>query len=213
MMNNRIHALPGMGADRRMFPEPWSQLPGFTAHDWPDYHEESTLNEMARSFCESSGIRDGDSLVGASLGGMVACEIAKLKKIRSLYLVGSAIHKAEINQLLAALHPLVSIAPLQWIKFSSGKIPADLAQMFAETNPRFVRAMCAAIFHWEGLQPSQTTCFRIHGLRDRVIPLPESVDLTLDGGHLIAMSHAKECVEFIREREQAADTNLAGNVL
>ena len=31
-----IHALPGMGADHRMYPEPWSSLPEFAAHDWPD---------------------------------------------------------------------------------------------------------------------------------------------------------------------------------
>jgi len=28
-----IHALPGMGADHRMYPAPWPDLFGFIAHD------------------------------------------------------------------------------------------------------------------------------------------------------------------------------------
>ena len=41
--------------------------------------------------CESCQIKDGDYLIGASLGGMVACEITKFRKIPRLYLIGSAV--------------------------------------------------------------------------------------------------------------------------
>jgi pimeloyl-ACP methyl ester carboxylesterase len=196
-----MHALPGMGADHRMFPEPWSQLPDFIAHDWPGYSGEITLGDVALALCDKYAIRDGDSLIGASLGGMVACEITKIRKIETLYLIGSAINKQEVNSLLIALSSLAEITPVEWLKFSAGKIPSDLMQMFAEADAAFVRTMCRAIATWDGLPAPNTRLYRIHGRYDFVIPLPHAVDLVLNGGHLITMTHAQECVAFIRTYE------------
>lgn len=52
-----IHALPGMGAHRRMYPAPWPTLPGFIAHDWVRHSGEKSLAELARSMSDASGIR------------------------------------------------------------------------------------------------------------------------------------------------------------
>ena len=193
-----IHALPGMGADRRMFPEPWFSLPNFMAHNWIRHSGEKNLAEVARSMCEAQSIQDGDTLVGCSLGGMVACEITKIRKIPVLYLIGSATCKEEINSLLAILHPLAQVAPIDWLRFSAGKIPHELAQMFSNIEPSFVRTMCSAVFQWDGLGDTDTKIYRIHGKYDLVIPPPKKADLLLEGGHLISMSHADQCVEFIR---------------
>ncbi|HWQ93666.1 MAG TPA: hypothetical protein VN673_18535 [Clostridia bacterium] len=198
-----IHALPGMGADRRMYPSPWPQLPGFKAHDWVRYRGETTLSEVARSMCEAGGIQDGDLLVGSSLGGMVACEITKIRRIPALYLLGSAIHKEEISRLLSALHPLARLAPIEWVRVSAGKIPSEFTQMFTNIEAAFVRAMCAAIFKWDGLGPTSTKVFRIHGSRDLVIPPPPKADLLLSGGHLISVTHARECMSFIVNSNQS----------
>src|SRR5688572_2728523 len=70
-----IHALPGMGADHRMFPEPWKTLPGFKAHDWVMTPEIRSVRQLAEVMIEACGIADGDVLIGASLGGIVAGEI------------------------------------------------------------------------------------------------------------------------------------------
>jgi pimeloyl-ACP methyl ester carboxylesterase len=193
-----IHALPGMGADERMFPPPWNSLPGFVTHNWKSWSGENTLSDMAETLCKNGFINDGDSLIGASLGGMVACEITKLRKIEKLFLVGSASHKDEINCILKALHPLAKIAPIDWLCFSSGKIPHDLTQMFAGANADFIRTMCAAIFDWPGLIQTKTQVYRIHGQNDLVIPPPKFADLFLNGGHLISITHAPACVDFIQ---------------
>jgi len=192
-----IHALPGMGADHRMYPAPWPSIPDFVPHDWVHYSGEHSLSEIARTMCDSCQINDGDDMIGASLGGMVACEITKIRKISHLYLIGSAVRKEEISTLLAVLHPLAQVAPIDWLRISAGKIPTELAQMFTSIEPSFVRAMCSAIFKWEGLGPSTTKVLRLHGRHDFVIPPPKAVDLLVDGGHLISMTHAAECTEFI----------------
>jgi len=192
-----IHALPGMGSDRRMYSGRWNSLPEFQAHDWMPHRGEKSLAQVARSMCDSCAIRDGDVLVGTSLGGMVACEITKIREIPMLYLVASALTKNEVNSLLAALQPLIRITPIEWIRFSAGSIPSERAQMFLSVEASFIRSMCDAVFEWEGLGTTKTRVFRIHGKRDHLIPSPEKVDLLLDGGHLLTMTHADECVEFI----------------
>jgi pimeloyl-ACP methyl ester carboxylesterase len=202
-----IHALPGMGADHRMYPAPWQCIPDFVPHDWVHYSGEHSLSEIAFTMCDSYQIRDGDDLVGASLGGMVACEITKIRKISRLYLIGSAVRKEEISTLLAVLHPLAKIAPIDWLRISAGKVPLGLAQMFANAEPSFIRAMSAAIFKWEGLGPSSTKLYRIHGRHDFVIPPPLAADFLIGGGHLISVTHAAECVEFIQAKQL-----LSGNV-
>lgn len=187
-----------MGADSRMYPAPWKTIGGFVPHDWPTFAGEKTLSDMAQSVCAACGINDGDDLVGASLGGMVACEITKIRRISRLFLVGSALRKEEVSGILSRVHPLAQFAPIGWLQFSADKIPCELTQMFAKSDASFIRAMCAAIFDWGGLGLTTTKVIRIHGRRDLVISPPPQVDLLLDGGHLIAMTHAEECAGFIR---------------
>jgi len=171
-----------MGADQRMFPPPWDSLPEFRAHDWPRYAGEQTLAEVAEAMCRAANINDGDSLIGASLGGMV----------------GSAVSREEISAVATRLHPLLQVAPLDWLRFVAGKIPWELTRMFAGTESTFIRAVGPAIFQWPGLGPPRTRVRRIHGRRDHIILPPARADLLLNGGHLIAITHARECVNFIQ---------------
>lgn len=200
-----IHALPGMGADARMYPAPWTDVPGFVAIPWIRHSGERTLREVAVSMCVAHGIRDGDDLIGSSLGGMVACEISKIRRVRRLFLIGSAIRKEEINPILSALRPMMCVAPLGWLRASAGMVPLELCQMFGDTESSFLRSMCEAAFQWEGLGCTETAVYRIHGEFDRVIPPPPGVDLLLDGGHLVAMTHARECAEFVRSHTVGTD--------
>jgi pimeloyl-ACP methyl ester carboxylesterase len=192
-----IHALPGMGADHRMFPEPWSRLPGFKAHDWAMSPEIRSVRELAEVMIETCAIADGDVLVGVSLGGIVAGEITKLRKISQLFLVSSAVAPGEVNPWLAKLPGLVEQRPMEWLRQAAGMIPGELAAMFAQAEPAFIRNMCRAIFEWDGLGEMGTPVFRIHGRTDLLIPAPPEPDLLLGGGHLIAMTHAAECAAFV----------------
>ncbi len=192
-----IHALPGMGADHRMYRDDWLSLPNFIAHDWSSYQDEQSLAEVAKSMCAACNICDGDILIGSSLGGMVACEITKIREIPALFLVGSAVDKYEVSHMLAALHSLVKITPIDLLTASARKINNELMQMFSDADSSFIRAMCNAIFKWQGLSDTKTKIHRIHGIHDWVIPVPAKVDLLLDGGHLIAMAHAKQCAEYV----------------
>lgn len=193
-----IFVLPGMGADRSMYPAPWHALPESRFLDWPAFAGENSIAAVARRVTEEAHIGDGDIVIGSSLGGIVAGEISKLRRLDALILVGSAKQREEISGLLAALLPLVNLAPIEFIQRAVGKYPNELTTMFSHSHAGFIRAMCHAIFEWDGLDETLVTPLRLHGKKDRVIPLPVGVDKILDGGHLIAMTHAQLCVDFIR---------------
>jgi pimeloyl-ACP methyl ester carboxylesterase len=193
-----IHILPGMGANHRMYSAPaWRSLPDARFLDWPVHHDETSIAAIATRVIDEAGILDGDIIIGSSLGGIVGCEIARTVSLKALVLIGSAKDKDEVSGLLTLLHPLARLAPIEFVQMSVGKFPSELTQMFNQSQASFIRAMCAAIFDWPGLDESTTKPVRIHGMHDHVIPIPAKVDLALDGGHLIAMTHPLECVQFI----------------
>jgi len=194
----RIHGLPGMGCDGRMFPHPWDSLSGWQAHSWPTWQGESTLEALAERVCIENEISDGDVVVGASLGGMVGCEIARLRQLSALVLLGSACHPSEIGHPFDWIHPIARIAPFWLIQGVARRLPMKSARMFADAEPEFVRAMCKAIFRWKGIDPSIPPPIRIHGRRDWVIPPPTGCQRLISGGHVISMTHPRMCVESIQ---------------
>mgnify|MGYP001606039526 CR=1 FL=1 len=193
-----IYLLPGMGADQSMFAGPWHSLNNYRLIDWPPFAGETSIHAIAKRIVTEQRVQRNDTLVGISLGGIVACEMAKIAAVGNLVLVGGAKEKEEISGFLSLIHPLVDLAPLTFIQRLSGKIPSDVAQMFSRGQADFIRAMCRAIFEWEGLGSLPVKLLRIHGRKDRVIPLPEDVQHVLDGGHLIAMTHSQRCVDIIK---------------
>lgn len=194
-----VFILPGMGGDHLMYPDPWPSLPGSVLLDWPAYRGEESLEAMAASVVKAARIPDGAIVIGSSLGGMVACEIARLRRLSGLVLLGSAVQPREVSRLLRVLHPLADFTPFEFLQAASGKLPHELTQMFARSEAPFIRTMCRAIFRWSGLSATDPKPLRIHGSHDHIIPPPHNPDLLLDAGHLIAMTHARECVDYLRK--------------
>lgn len=193
-----IYVLPGIGADHSMYRGPWQTLDHCRFLDWPPHAGETSLTAIARRLVEEEDIRDGSVVVGHSLGGMVSCEIAQLRALKSLILMGSASCKEGVSSLLAILHPLAAHTPFEFMQAVARKLPGDLTAMFGRSDPEFIRATCKAIFEWKGLPQDCIRPRRIHGRFDVVIPPPPEVHCLLNGGHMIPVTHAHDCVEFLR---------------
>ena len=185
-----------MGATKEMYSQPWSELENSTFHNWPQWEGEKTIPEIAQRMIIEHKILAGDTLIGSSLGGIIACEIANQLKLKQVILIGSASQKEEINRFLQIIHPIADLAPLEFIRLLSGKVPMELAQMIHQNQAEVIRHSSKAIFQWRG-QQSSVKITRIHGTKDLVIPLPTAVDYQIEAGHLIAMTHAKDCLEIV----------------
>lgn len=191
-----IHVYPGMGGTSAMFGPEWRQSIRGQYHDWPSLEEPASLRQLAVQLIERHNIQDGDQVIGTSLGGIVACEIARIRRLDRLVLISSAAHPREIHSLLEFFHPLIHLTPLRFLNRCADRIPSELTRMFAQNDPRFIRAMVRAIFDWEGAA-ADTPMLRLHGKWDFVIPAPSRIDHLINGGHLIVMTHATACLRLL----------------
>jgi hypothetical protein len=186
-----------MGATSAMYGGPWRDLPDSDAIDWPEYQGEKTIAQIAARLIAEHNISTEDSIIGSSLGGIVALEIHAIINLQQVVLLGSAVSRTEINPLLVALAPLAKITPLGLIQHLAGKSDALLPTMYAKVDADFVRAMCLAISNWNGYAGDTQAVTRIHGQRDHIIRCQTDATIIPNAGHLIAITHAKECIAVI----------------
>ena len=185
--------LPGMGATSQMYSGLWQEQSGFDYLDWPIEYVPKTIPEIAEYLAESIHT-SYTTAIGSSLGGMVALELASCLGIENVILLGSAISSREVNPLLSSLTPLATITPLSVCQKLAGKTDFLLPQMYSKQNPEFIRAMIKAIPNWS--YTGSANIYRIHGANDHIIKC-QTPDVSVEGGHLIAITHPSECIESI----------------
>ena len=194
-----MYLLPGMGATSAMYVGPWSALHDSIAVEWPKYRGEKTVAELAYRLIDEHSICASDSIVGSSLGGIVALEIHRKLNLRYVFLVGSAITREEVNGLLIAIAPLAKVTPIRLIQHLAGKGTTLMSTMFSDVDADFIRAMCIAVSKWEGYDGDMEAISRVHGERDTIIRCPRDAHIIACGGHLIAMTHPESCLRIINE--------------
>ncbi|MFC1885280.1 alpha/beta fold hydrolase [Thermodesulfobacteriota bacterium] len=200
--------LPGMGADSDMYADSsYENLQDVYFSDWPSYGGEKSISDLAERIIDENNIQENQIVGGSSLGGIVAAEIAKIVKVEKLILIGSTLITKSINPVLKNLSRLADIAPIDLIQIFAGKVSLSienrLLEMFSKSDSSFIRAMCKAVFEWEGNPESKCEMAHIHGAKDKVIfPPKHNAKIIEDGWHLIAMTHSREVSEFIRKNVQ-----------
>ena len=190
--------LPGMGASADMYGEPWRALSGARYIDWPEYRGETSVAQVAERVIREHEVTNKDIPVGSSLGGMVALQMAAALGCSTACLIGSAVRREEINPLLTAVAPLAELTPMKWAQLMAGKSGGTLASDFAQADPQFIKAMCRAVAEWPAVSCGRVRVVRLHGTHDWVIRCPEDTHRIQNGGHLIACTHAEECVSLVR---------------
>ncbi len=197
--------LPGMGADSRMYPSnAYDHLTDVSFVEWPEYKGEKTIEEVAISVIKHHQIKHDMMVGGASLGGMVALEIAKILDIPKVILIGSAIDPSCVNPVLEKLSSLAGMTPVKLMQLfaeTANLMHGNVAlSMFEQADPDFIHSMCKAIFKWRGIEKYGGKVCHIHGSDDKVIYPPENnVEIIEGGGHVISMTHGLLVAEYIRK--------------
>jgi pimeloyl-ACP methyl ester carboxylesterase len=202
------YILPGIGADATMYGPAFKKLKDVQYLDWPSYNNEKSIKDISLRIINEYTIHASDIVGGSSLGGIVSAEIAKNAKIKKIILIGSTLTAENISPILKKLSALSEIAPINLIQALAGKASLinknHLLKMFSTVDSAFIKAMCKAVFEWDGNPLPQCDYSHIHGAKDLVIYPPKTgATIIDDGGHLIALSHEEEVTEFIR-----VNTNL-----
>jgi len=103
-----VYLLPGLGADHRLFER--MALAGHERHalDWPELPVGSTLADFAKVLAPRVKSSRPHALIGVSMGGMVAQELAALTAPQRVIIISSWKGPAEMPtpiRLLRGTHP------------------------------------------------------------------------------------------------------------
>ena len=208
----RVYFISGLGADKKAFQRiklPTGYEPVYL--DWIIPEKKESLTDYARRF---SSLIDDDSfvLIGLSFGGMLACELARLRNPTKTIIISSIPTSDELPWYFKragrmGLHKYVPVKLLgaaTMLKNMFGTISREDKALiynyakFMDTN--LVRWSLHAILNWEQHERLPGVV-HVHGSRDFMLPLrytrPDYI--VKDGGHLIVFNKAEEVNKILNE--------------
>ena len=209
----KVYFISGLGADRRVFKN--IQLPSQCQPvylDWIPPLKNETLADYALRLAKPIDTTESFSLIGLSLGGMMAVEIAShFQPVHTILIssISSSGHLPKYYRLLGKLQlhkflPVSIVKQTSLIKrFFSAKTTEDkkmLESMIRNMDVPFMRWALGAVLSWR-FTPSQKYIYHIHGSYDEILPLrfTKSTHIIRKAGHLMVLNRAAEINQILAD--------------
>ncbi|WP_431214494.1 alpha/beta fold hydrolase [Puia sp. P3] len=209
----KVYFIPGIGADYRLFTH--IRLPeGYTPSwvHWIDPIENERLEAYAFRLTEQIDTSEPFILVGLSLGGMMAVEIAKrIRPVCTIIISSIPVtdHLPGYFRLAGRLGMGKLISPSFLKAASSAKHaltmrPASNRQLMFDIirdgDDRFIRWAINAVLEWDNREIPQPF-YHIHGTRDEIFPigLTSPTHIVEKGDHMFVVSQPEKVNHFLKE--------------
>ncbi len=202
----KAYAIPGQGGDCRTF-ESWQLEEHFDFHCIEHRIPEKGWSMKAYAYALMQEIDTSKPfvLLGVSIGGMLACEIADTLKPEKLIIISSASSKHQLPGRYRMLNkiPIYKIVP-GWLSKAGTYILQPILEpetrarkalwkkMIADKDPMFLKRSIPMIIVWEREAPPENLV-HIHGDRDHTLPLKniEADYVIPHGNHLMSSAYPK----------------------
>lgn len=208
-----VYFISGMGADERVF-KYISLPPNFTmiCLPWLDPIEDESLEQYSKRLANNIDVTNPFVLVGLSMGGMIATEIAKILKPFKLILLSSVPVAAEMPGLYRTLsrykfNQLVSPSFLKnasILKKFFGKYKPEyrklLVNVIRDSDPHMLRWALKAIGSWDN-KTYPEKYFHIHGNNDNVLPSKNThpTHIIKGGRHFMVVEKSAEISKVLAQ--------------
>jgi pimeloyl-ACP methyl ester carboxylesterase len=209
----KAYFISGLGADKTAFKRiklPEGYEPVYL--DWITPEKDESLGDYARRF--SSLIKNDDAfiLIGLSFGGMLACEIARLRRPMKTIIISSIAASNELPWYFkrAGSMGLHKTVPINLLKAgtilknlmgpASKEDKAIIVNYAKFADPDLVRWSLHAMVNWH--QPERLPgIVHLHGSNDRTLPLKYTRPdyIIKNGGHLMVFNKADEVNRILTE--------------
>lgn len=208
-----MYIISGLAADSRVFAH-IKLPPNFEAVHlhWIAPQKKETLASYSIRLAEKIDSTEPFILLGLSMGGMIATEIAKRYHPAATILFSSVPLSSHLPKRfrLAKKLRLYRLVPVSMLKSASMikrvfalEEPGDkkiLRQVVKDSDPAFIRWAIEAILKWDNQELPQPL-YHIHGTKDEILPFKNTkpTHIIEKGKHLMVMTRAGEMNEFLME--------------
>lgn len=205
--------MAGWGTDPRIFYR--IDFQDYTPHPVVYFRPEvdESIEEYAGRIIETHGIRNGDALVGCSLGGLLSIEIGKQVEIEKTILISSIKHWKELPQRITRWKrvPIRRIPAAGLVKWYVARFSYLLRkldkihqqhfrQMIMENDDLFLVTSLEWIIHWSN-EVRPKNLLQIHGDRDIIFPIENISDCQVipNGDHAMVINRVDGINSMIKE--------------
>jgi pimeloyl-ACP methyl ester carboxylesterase len=209
----KVYFISGLGADSRVFK--YIQLPAHCEAvylDWIKPMKDEKLKDYSLRFAKKIDVTEPFAIVGLSMGGMMATEIAVELKPAATILISSIPLSKQLPFYfrIAGKMNIHKLVPLSLIKsaviakrFFTTETNDDktiIAQMVKDMDANFIRWAMNAVVNWKN-ETKPVSYTHIHGKKDGILPmrLTKPTHIIPGGGHLIIMTRAKKVNGILAE--------------
>ncbi|MDB5003841.1 MAG: alpha/beta fold hydrolase [Mucilaginibacter sp.] len=208
----KIFLIAGLGADTRLYNNIDLGDNDVVPVDWIEPNECDTLDTYAQKLIYQYFITDNSIVIGISLGGMIAVEIAKQMGLNKVILISSikTVNEAPwyfkvFNAL--PLYRLVSGSLITkmgyFIKPVFGKMSAQDAWLFDDmlkkSSPKFIKWAMDAVLKWRN-KTVPPNLYHIVGDKDLVFNYKNISNATIvkGGTHIMVFDKAKQINKLLK---------------
>jgi len=209
-----IYLIPGQGSDARIFNNiefPYNYKVVHIEYEKPN--EKEHMPEYAQRLSHQIKEDNGFIIIGVSLGGMIAAEIAEYKNPKQVIIISSAKNSTELPKrynfqkkipVYKMVGPKLSkmgakiLQPI--VEPDRRKEKETFKAMLAAKDPIFLERTIQMIINWDRRCNSQEI-IHIHGNKDRTIPI-KNVDydyLVPNGSHMMTLTRGDEISKLLRD--------------
>lgn len=209
-----VYLIPGQGADERLFQNLHIQEHDTSILHFIDPLKGEKLPDYARRMAAQIDTSKRFSIVGVSLGGMVAVEMSKFLQPEEVIIIASAKGEEEIPDLYHFFRkvPIYRILSGRFFKWGTRLMqpfyePMDkesqqlFRSMVKRKSPVFMKRAVRCIVEWENTEAPDNV-YHIHGSKDHTLPIKFCrPDVTIDGGsHMMTLLRGAEISDLINAR-------------
>lgn len=209
----KVYFVSGLAADGRVFKN--LRLPAHCEAvflEWIPPQKNESLPDYAFRMASAIDTSESFGLIGLSMGGMIASEIASRFKPAVLILISSINSSAQLPFYFKAagklrLHRAVPVELVKKAALIKRRITKEtpeekdiLRQIIRDSDASFIHWAMDAILKWKGTG-LPVPDVHIHGNRDEVLPIrfTRPTHIIKKAGHLMVMTRAREISNILAE--------------
>lgn len=218
-----VYLLPGLAADRRLYERMTLEVGTLHYLEWEYLPEAKTMTDYAEELI--GGIKtENNVFIGSSMGGMMASEMASLRKSDRLILLSAPAAREEFSGMLkgvSAIRVAKWFKPKQLMKinrladtFMGFRTEEDrklFYEMLEKYGPEFLHFALNAIFDWNRSERPEDY-LQVIGANDKLFKPQKmrSPILIPDAGHFMTFEQPERLSRIVNTELDRLAANITG---